>query len=79
MAMVARQGLRSLGVIENMYGLRCASCQAPVRLFTGAPLPDLIAESGIPLLARVPWADPLPKEAFEPLAAACVAWFCAHA
>jgi ATP-binding protein involved in chromosome partitioning len=48
-------GLRLLGVIENMSGYRCASCDHVEPLFVGAAGSRLAEEFDVPLLARVPF------------------------
>jgi ATP-binding protein involved in chromosome partitioning len=48
-------GLRVLGVVENMSGYACGCCGETGPLFDGTAGPDLAAEFGVPLLARLPF------------------------
>jgi ATP-binding protein involved in chromosome partitioning len=50
-------GVRVLGVVENMAGYRCGTCDATGPLFVGDAGTRLAGEAGVPLLARVPF-DP---------------------
>jgi ATP-binding protein involved in chromosome partitioning len=50
-------GVRVLGVIENMAGYRCGTCDAAGPLFAGDAGRRLAAEADAPLLARIPF-DP---------------------
>lgn len=47
-------GITLLGVIENMAGYSCADCGRSAAVFPGQAGADLVAEFGIPLLARIP-------------------------
>jgi ATP-binding protein involved in chromosome partitioning len=55
----ADNGIRVLGVVENMSGYRCAECGDTQALFEGGGGEQLAREFGVPLLGRVPF-DPAP-------------------
>jgi ATP-binding protein involved in chromosome partitioning len=48
-------GVRLLGVVENMSGYACARCGETRPLFSGDAGRELTGEFGIPLLARLPF------------------------
>ncbi len=50
-------GIHLLGIVENMSGYRCGACGSLRPLFPGAAGADLALELGVPLLARVPFAE----------------------
>jgi ATP-binding protein involved in chromosome partitioning len=47
-------GITLLGVIENMAGYCCEDCGRAAAVFPGQAGAELVAEFGIPLLARIP-------------------------
>jgi ATP-binding protein involved in chromosome partitioning len=47
-------GITLLGVIENMAGYCCEDCGRFAAVFPGQAGADLVAEFGVPLLARIP-------------------------
>jgi ATP-binding protein involved in chromosome partitioning len=52
----ARTGLPVLGIVENMSGTICPGCGRVGKLFHGNAAERLAAESGLPVLARVPFS-----------------------
>ena len=52
--MAKKVGQRLLGVVENMSFLRCESCGAESRLFSGDGGKELAEALGVPLLGRIP-------------------------
>jgi ATP-binding protein involved in chromosome partitioning len=54
-------GVRLLGIVENMSGYACAACQQTRPLFDGDAGRELASEFGVPLLARLPFI-PGPSE-----------------
>jgi ATP-binding protein involved in chromosome partitioning len=53
-------GVRVLGVVENMAGYRCGACDATGPLFAGDAGRKLAAETGAPLLSRIPFDPRVP-------------------
>ena len=49
-------GVTILGVVENMSGYACATCETIGPLFAGNAGPRLAAAFDVPLLARIPFA-----------------------
>jgi len=49
-------GIRLLGLVENMSGVFCPQCDAPVPMFEGGSA-DLCADLALPLLGKIPF-DP---------------------
>ncbi len=67
-------GIPILGVVENMSGYLCASCDTPGSLFEGDAGADLAREFDVPLIGRIPFApggrggaDPAVAEATQPV------------
>ena len=60
--MYADLSVPCLGLIENMAGIRCAKCEHVQPLFGSGGLTSLAEETGIPLLASIP---------FEPVISHC--------
>jgi ATP-binding protein involved in chromosome partitioning len=56
LAALRMSGIRMLGGIENMSGLRCPSCDSHIDLFPPAAHDRSIWASGLPLLGSVPWS-----------------------
>jgi len=56
--------VRLLGVVENMAGYRCSSCEAHGPLFAGDAGERLAEEAGAPLLARIAF-DPTLQAAVD--------------
>jgi ATP-binding protein involved in chromosome partitioning len=51
-----RAGLPVLGIVENMSAVVCADCGRTRRMFRGDAGARLAAQSGLPLLARIPFS-----------------------
>lgn len=49
-------GISILGVVENMSGYLCTSCDTPGSLFEGDAGADLAREFDVPLIGRIPFA-----------------------
>ncbi|HZM83236.1 MAG TPA: P-loop NTPase [Candidatus Limnocylindrales bacterium] len=62
-----RSGIRLLGGIENMNGLRCPSCDAHIDLFPPTAPERSIWAGGLPLLGSVPWSATLGPPIAEPV------------
>jgi ATP-binding protein involved in chromosome partitioning len=60
-------GIRMLGGIENMSGLRCPSCDSHVALFPPAAPGRSIWATGLPLLGTVPWSAAEAVSVSEPV------------
>lgn len=55
--LVGQKEARLLGIVENMVGYACESCESVQRLFPGTAGRSLAEAHGVPLLAQVPF-DP---------------------
>jgi ATP-binding protein involved in chromosome partitioning len=62
MRALAEHGRTLLGVVENMSGYACRTCEHVGPLFHGTAGANLAAAFGVPLLARIPF-DPSAKPA----------------
>jgi ATP-binding protein involved in chromosome partitioning len=58
MRAAANADIRLLGIVENMAGYRCGDCGAVGPLFAGAAGERLAGAFGIPLMGRLPFANP---------------------
>lgn len=67
LAALRRSGIRLLGGIENMKGLRCPSCDAHIELFPPTAPERSIWAAGLPLLGSVPWSATLGEPIAEPV------------
>jgi ATP-binding protein involved in chromosome partitioning len=66
-AALRRSGIRLLGGIENMKGLRCPSCDAHIELFAPTAPERSIWAGGLPLLGSVPWSPTVGEPVAEPV------------
>jgi Mrp family chromosome partitioning ATPase len=54
-------GLRPIGLIENMYGLKCPHCGKEVHLFEDGGVAKATKDLSIPLLGRLPLSPSIAK------------------
>jgi ATP-binding protein involved in chromosome partitioning len=67
LAALRAAGVRTLGGIENMSGMRCPNCETHIELFPRVAPDRSIWASGLPLLGTIPWSAVEPVPASEPV------------